>query len=483
MTPPTGSTTSSKKYTRHLWQGHKHFSGFEEVVLRNITACKEISAKIKRSFGPNGTSRLTSALKKMVVNHIDKTFVTSDAATILKEMEIAHPAAKMLQLACKMQEEECGDATNFVVTFAGELLNHAENLIRMGLHPSQIVMGYEEASKKALEFLNEIESYKVEDLRNVSQVATALKATVGSKVPNYCDFFSDLVARACINSLPEVAGRFDIDNVRVIQILGSSINDSTFMSGMVVKRAAEGSIDRMAKPKIACYSCPLDTQYAETKGTVLISNASELLNYSKGEEDLAEKFVQKLVNANINVVVVGATIADIVLHFLDKYKIMAVRIMSKFELRRIARAIRATILSKLEAPTPDEVGESDDVCVDEIASEKLVVFKRNTEDCKLSTIILRGSTKNVLEDVERAIDDGVNVFRSIVREREFCPGAGSTEIVLLSINIAPVQQTGSRSQETHRPRPILLQQIRQGLRSIPQDPLRKRRPQRQRVRA
>ena len=145
---------------------------------------------------------------------------------------------------------------------------------------------------------------------------------------------------------------------------------------------------------------------------------------------MAEKFVQKLVNAKVNVVVSGGSISDIVLHFLDKYKIMTVRIMSKFELRRIARAIRATILSKLEAPTPDEIGESDDVCVDEIASEKLVIFKRNTEDCKLSTIILRGSTKNTLEDVERAIDDGVNVFRSLVREKEFCPGAGSTEIVI-----------------------------------------------------
>ena len=102
---------------------------------------------------------------------------------------------------------------------------------------------------------------------------------------------------------------------------------------------------------------------------------------------------------------------------MDKYKILVVRILSKFELRRVARAIRATILSKLEAPTPEEIGESDDVCVDEIASEKLVVFKRNTDDCKLSTIILRGSTRNILEDVERAINDGVNVFRSIVREK------------------------------------------------------------------
>jgi T-complex protein 1 subunit theta len=135
------------------------------------------------------------------------------------------------------------------------------------------------------------------------------------------------------------------------------------MSGMAVRRNVEGSVERVAEPKIAVYSCPLDTQYSETKGTVLINNANDLLNYSKGEEDLAEKFVQKLINADINVVAVNGTISDIVLHFLDKYKIMIVRIMSKFELRRIARAIRATILSKLEAPTPDEAGSADEVAV------------------------------------------------------------------------------------------------------------------------
>lgn len=144
----------------------------------------------------------------------------------------------------------------------------------MGLHPSQIVLGYEEASKKALQFLNEIESYKVDDLRNVEQISKALKATISAKIPNYGDFFSKLVAEACINSLPDVAGKFDVDNIRVCQILGSSVDDSTVMSGMVVKRNVEGSIDRMVKPKIAAYSCPLDTMHAETKGTVLISNAN-----------------------------------------------------------------------------------------------------------------------------------------------------------------------------------------------------------------
>lgn len=351
------------------------------------------------------------------------------------QLEVQHPAAKMLVLACKMQEEECGDATNFTVTFAGELLSHAENLIRMGLHPSQIILGYEEASKRALAFLKEpaLVAKKVEDPRDAEAVAEAIKASIAAKVPNYGDFFSKLVAKACINSLPDVAVNFDIDNIRVVHILGSSVEDSTFLSGFLVKRNAEGSIDRMVRPRIAVYSCPLDTMQAETKGTVLIQNAQELLNYSKGEEDLAEAFVAKLVNANINVVVSGGSISDIVLHFLDKYKIMAVKILSKFELRRVARAVRATILSELKAPTPDETGSSDDVGVEEIASERVVIFKRNTEDCKLSTIVLRGSTTNILEDIERAIDDGVHNYRSLLRHPEFVPGAGAIEIVFLFI--------------------------------------------------
>lgn len=154
----------------------------------------------------------------------------------------------------------------------------------MGLHPSQIILGYEQASKKALQLLNDehLVAYKVEDPTNPDQVAQAIRATISAKIPNYSDFFSKLVAKACINSLPDVTKNFDIDNVRVVHILGSSIDDSTCISGMVVKRNVEGSIDRMIKPRIAVYSCPLDTMQAETKGTVLIQNATELLNYSKG---------------------------------------------------------------------------------------------------------------------------------------------------------------------------------------------------------
>lgn len=261
------------------------------------------------------------------------------------------------------------------------------------------------------------------------EVAKALRSTLTSKIPNFGEFFSNLVAKACINSLPDVLTKFDVDNIRIVHIMGGSVNDSKLMSGMVIKRGVEGTISRVSKPKIAVYSCPLDTIQGETKGTVLIKNAAELLNYSKGEEELAEKFVQKLVSANVNVVVTGGTVSDIVLHFLEKYRIMTVKVASKFELRRVTRALSAAALSKLDQPTPEEIGEADEVVVEELGSEKLVVFKRETQDCKLSTIILRGSTRNLLEDIERAIDDAINVYRSILKDPSFVPGAGSTETV------------------------------------------------------
>jgi T-complex protein 1 subunit theta len=119
-----------------LKEGSRHFSGLEEAILKNIDACKEISNMTKTSFGPNGA-------KKMIINYLEKVFVTSDAATIMKELEVQHPAAKLIVMAAKMQESECGDGTHYAVTFAGELLNQAEGLIKLGLHPSQIVLGYE----------------------------------------------------------------------------------------------------------------------------------------------------------------------------------------------------------------------------------------------------------------------------------------------------------------------------------------------------
>lgn len=418
--------STASGFNNLLKEGSKHFSGLEEAILKNIDACKQISNMTKTSLGPNGA-------KKMIINYLDKIFVTSDAATIMKELEVQHPAAKMIVMAAKMQESEVGDGTNIVITLAGEFLNQAEGLIKMGLHPSQIVAGYESASKKALEFLESSSALEIQDIRNVDEVVKCLMSAVSSKLVGQGEFFSRKIAEACIQILPENAKNFDPEFIRVSKILGKSVHDSYVMNGILVAKNAETvGVNRVEGPKVpvAVYGCPFDTQSQDTKGTVLIKNAEELLNYSKTEEDAAHKFVKGVADSGVKVVVVGGTISDICLHFLEKYKLMAVKVTSKFELKRLCKGLGATALVRLGAPIPEEIGEADLVEVREIGSQKVTVFERNSKDCKLATIVLRGSTHSLLDDIERAIDDGVNAYKNLCKDARFVAGAGAIEIEL-----------------------------------------------------
>lgn len=154
--------------------------------------------------------------------------------------------------------------------------------------------------------------------------------------------------------------------------------------------------------------------------------------YTKGEEDQFEKFVKGLAEAGINVVVGSGSISEMALHFFEKYKIMTLKIMSKWELKRIAKSVGASAVVKLGTPTPEEIGHADEVAVREIASTKVTIFRRNEDENKLATIILRGSTNSMLDDVERAIDDGVNTVKSLVKDNRLVPGAGATEIHIAS---------------------------------------------------
>lgn len=189
-------------------------------------------------------------------------------------------------------------------------------------------------------------------------------------------------------------------------------------------------ITEQMDPKIAVYSCPLDCDQADTKGTVLIKNADDLMNYTKGEEDHAEQIVKSIADSGVKVVVCGGSVADIMLHYMEKYKIMVVRVMSKFELRRLARCVGAIQLTRLGAPTAEEMGHADHVFVQEIGSQKVTIFKRDSVDCKLATIVLRGSTNNYMEDIERAFDDSISTFRNLIKDNRFLPGAAAAEIYL-----------------------------------------------------
>ncbi|XP_069492466.1 T-complex protein 1 subunit theta isoform X1 [Ambystoma mexicanum] len=409
-------------FAQMLKDGAKHYSGLEEAVYRNIAACKELAQTTRTAYGPNG-------MNKMVINHLEKLFVTNDAATILRELEVQHPAAKMIVMASHMQEQEVGDGTNFVLVFAGALLELAEDLLRMGLSVSEVIEGYEKASKKALEILPDLTCCSAKNLRDLEEVSSLLNTSVMSKQYGNEVFLSKLIAEACVSILSE-SGHFNVDNIRVCKILGSGLCSSTVLHGMVFKKETEGDITSVKDGKIAVYSCAFDGMITETKGTVLIKSADELMNFSKGEENLMELQVKAIADAGANIIVTGGKVADMALHYANKYNIMVVRLNSKWDLRRLCKTVGSVALPRMTAPTPEEMGHCDSVYLSEVGDTQVVVFKHEKEDGAISTIVIRGSTDNLMDDIERAVDDGVNTFKVLTRDKRLVPGGGATEIEL-----------------------------------------------------
>ncbi|XP_065057019.1 T-complex protein 1 subunit theta-like [Rhopilema esculentum] len=401
-------------------EGAKHYSGLDEAVYRNLEACKQFTDITRSSYGPNG-------MNKMVINHLEKLFVTNDAATVIKELEVQHPAAKMIVMAANMQEQEAGDGTNFVLIFAGALLREAEKLLRMGLSPSEVVDGFDIALKRALEILPDLVCANAKNLRDPSEVAKFIKPTIASKQYGNEDFLSELIAKACI-SIYRQDGSFNVDSVRVSKILGSGMHASEVVRGMVFQREAEGDIRKVENAKIAVFSCALDSATTDTKGTVLIKAAEELMNFSKGEEDLLEAQIRGVAETGVNMIVSGGKVADMALHFCNKYKIMVLRLNSKFDLRRLSRAVQAIILPKITVPTAEEIGHCDHVTAAEIGEAPVTIFRQEREETAVSTIVVRGATQNILDDIERSIDDGVNTFKAFTRDARLLPGAAATEI-------------------------------------------------------
>ncbi|XP_024991070.1 T-complex protein 1 subunit theta-like [Cynara cardunculus var. scolymus] len=408
-----------------LKEGHKHLSGLDEAVVKNIDACKQLSTITRTSLGPNG-------MNKMVINHLDKLFVTSDTATIVNELEIQHPAAKILVLAGKAQQEEIGDGANLTVSFAGELLQGAEDLIRMGLHPSEIIIGYTKAIKKVVEILEGLveEGSDTMDVRNKDEVILRMKAAVASKQYGQESILCPLIADACIQVCPKNPVNFNVDNVRVAKLLGGGLHNCTTVRGMVLKGDTVGSIKRIEKAKVVVIAGGVDTTATETKGTVLIHSAEQLENYAKTEEAKVEELIKAVADSGANVIVSGVAVGEMALHFCERYKIMVLKIASKFELRRFCRTTGAVALLKLGTVNPDDLGYVDSISVEEIGGARVTVVRNEEGGNSVTTVVLRGSTDSILDDLERAVDDGVNTYKALCRDSRIVPGAAATEIEL-----------------------------------------------------
>ncbi|KAG0123922.1 chaperonin Cpn60/TCP-1 family [Tuber indicum] len=415
-------------------QGYQSYASEDGAVIRNIDACQTIASTVQTSLGPYGRN-------KIVINHLQKMILTSDAATILRELEVVHPAAKLVVMASQQQEAEMGDATNLVIVLAGEFMKMAEGLIRIGLHPSEIVNGYEKAQEFALKTLEELVVDRIADIKSETELTKAIRTVIASKQYGNEDLLAPLVAQAVLAVLPKNPINFNVDNIRVVKIMGSSLPQSRVVKGMVFPREPEGTIKKALKAKVAVFSCPIDISQTETKGTVLIHNAKEMLDFTKGEESQLETIIKEIHDSGIRVVVAGSTVGELAMHYLSRYSVLVIKILSKFELRRLCRVVGATPLARLGAPMPDEMGAVDVVETEEIGGDRVTVFRQENEATRTATIVIRGATQNHLDDVERAVDDGVNAVKAISRDPRLVPGAGATEMQLIERIVAHGEKT------------------------------------------
>jgi len=409
-----------------LKDGHKSFQGLHGAVMRNIEAGQAIAEMVHTSLGPNG-------MNKLVVNHLEKIIVTSDCATIMKELEVQHPAAKMLVLAAEMQQTEYGDNTNFCLSFAGELLRLTGDLLKNGLHTAEIVSGYQRAYDKVLEILPSLIVKNVDDIRDDEKVVEGIKNVLGTKQYDYASILSKLVVDA--SKITYSAGKkkpiLNCESVRIAKLRGGNIEQSTVVKGLVCLRDTEGVVKRVEDAKIAVFGCGIEAATFEAKGTILLKNAEELLNYNKSEEKRMEELIAAISACGVNFVICNGAISEMAQHFLDKFNIMSLKILSKFELRRICAATGATAAIRLGPLTPEEIGECSLVEVKDIASRKVTVFNQKLdEDTSVATIVVRAATESFMNEIERALDDGIHSVEGLCKDGRLLAGAGAIELEL-----------------------------------------------------
>jgi T-complex protein 1 subunit theta len=410
-----------------LKSGHTSIEGLDEAVLRNIEAGFKLSQMVHSSMGPNG-------MNKLVVNHLSKIIVTSDCATLVKELEVDHPAASMLSLASQMQDQEYGDGTNLTVTLAGNLLKQAAELLVEGLHTSEIVSGYKTAADFVLAALPDLVTYKVENPRDEASLLRAVKPVVMAKQLGYEDKLAELVIKAAkmvMTPEDEGAPKMKSDSVRVVKLIGGNVMQSEVINGLLLPRTVEGTVTKVEGAKITVFGCGIENEQAETQGTVLIRNAEDMLNYNKSEEKALEEVIAAVKATGTNVVVSGGSVSEMALHFIEKYGMMCVRCLSKFDLRRLCNTTGATALVRMGPATPEEMGSCSKVFQKEFGAKKVTVFEQEPgQESPVACIVLRSSVVSVINDLERAVDDGLACVQQLCREPGFVPGAGATEIEL-----------------------------------------------------
>jgi len=405
-----------------LREGTKRASG-REAQLNNIMVAKVIAEAMRSSLGPRG-------MDKMLVDSFGDVTITSDGATILKEMEVEHPVAKMLVEVAKAQDAEVGDGTTTVVVLAGELLAKAEELLEKEVHPSIIIDGYKKAAIKALEVYDQIAiPVSIEDKETLKKIAkTAMSAKV---VSEDADYLAEIVVDAVLRVAEQVNGKWtvDLDNIKLEKKEGQSIRDTSIIDGIVLDKEVvhPGMPKIVHNARIAVLDCPLEIEKTEFDAKLHIETPEQMKAFMEQEEQMLKEMVDKIAAAGANVVICQKGIDDVAQHFLARRGILAVRRVKRSDIEKVAKATGARIITRIEEISEKDLGRAKLVEERRVGEDKMV-FIEGCENPKAITILIRGGTKRLVDEAERSIKDALNVVKDVLVEPKIVAGGGAPEI-------------------------------------------------------
>ncbi len=394
-----------------------------EAQHSNIAAAKIVAESVRSALGPKG-------MDKMLVDSFGDVTITSDGRTILDEMDIQHPAAKMMVEVAKAQDNEAGDGTTSAVIIAGELLSKAEELIDKNIHPTIIIDGYKKAAEKALETLEKI-AMPV-DLKTPEYLKKAAITAMASKlVAEYKEYLADIAVKAML-AVAEKTGKtykVDVDDVKVEKKTGESLGDTSLINGIVLDKEVthSGMPKRIEKAKIALLDSSLEIEKTEFDAKINIESPDQIEAFLKQEEAMLKDMTEKIIKAGANVVICQKGIDDMAQHFLARKGILALRRAKKSDMEKLAKATGGKIVTKLDAITPADLGYAALVEERKIGKDKMTFI----EGCKhplAVTILIRGGTDRMNAEAERSLHDALCVIKDLIEEPKIVAGGSAPEL-------------------------------------------------------
>ena len=405
-----------------LREGSERTRG-RDAQNRNILAAKTIANAVKSTLGPKG-------MDKMLVDSMGDVVITNDGATILKEMDIEHPAAKMMVEIAKTQDEEVGDGTTSAVILAGELLKRAEDLLEQEVHPTLIATGYRLAAEKAYEILDgiakDISPTNSNILRNI-----AVTSMTGKGAGTAREMLTDLAVESVKMIAEKGVKKIDVDHIKLEKKMGGSTEDTVLIAGMIIdkERVHPGMPKSVEDAKIALINSALEIEKTEVDAKIEITAPEQLKAFLEEEEKMLKEMVEKVVASGANVLFCQKGIDDLAQHYLSKKGILAVRRIKESDMKKLASATGGKILTSLEEVNAEDLGKAGLVEERKIGGEEMI-FVEDCENPKAVSILLRGGTEHVVDELERGMNDALRVVAVALEDGKYVAGGGSAEIEL-----------------------------------------------------